>query len=73
MSVKNQCPCRDCVNRHFLCHSRCAAYQDWKREYEAVTTANPPNHMLKTDYDHQPYWRKRMAKKGRFHRSCGDD
>lgn len=30
------CPCRDCEDRKFLCHSSCERYQKWKDEYETV-------------------------------------
>ena len=30
------CPCRDCEDRKFLCHSSCELYQKWKDDYETV-------------------------------------
>ena len=28
------CPCRYCKKRTMSCHSNCADYIDWKKEYE---------------------------------------
>lgn len=32
-------PCKDCTQRHPNCHSACADYIDWKKEYNKVKEA----------------------------------
>ena len=36
--MRQICPCKDCTDRIFLCHSMCEKYKAWRREHDKTVT-----------------------------------
>ena len=64
------CPCKDCSDRHELCHSDCEKYREWKEQKDRVRAMRREEKSISDalfagPVERKERWMKSMKKRGR--------
>ena len=63
ISASIQGPCKDCPDRHVLCHSNCEKYADYKARVEELSTTIREDEKKRSEVVRYQTEQKRKSKK----------
>ena len=68
--IMMKCPCKDCFDRRFNCHSMCTRYKDWKKEIAEAAEHRRKETAPISEASVRQYWRNKRYGSTKFKKTA---